>query len=132
MIRKKNGRVHPKVPREHPHLPTIKGNAGNTDGKVGGCDGPQGPDVLLGNRKRKEGWRFATWNVGSTTGRGRKVADEMEKRNIDVMCIQETKWGGNAAREIGGDINCTTAENPVKEMELGLHYSKSGKIMYWK
>ena len=36
------------------------------------------------NRKGKEKWRFATWNVGSTTGR--------------VMCVQETKWRSNAAR----------------------------------
>ena len=25
----------------------------------------------------------------------------MGRRNIDVMCVQETKWRGNAAKELG-------------------------------
>ena len=58
------------------------------------------------------------------TGRGRELADEMEKRNIDVMCIQESKWGGNTAREIRG--------YRINEKERGLYYPKSGTIMYWK
>ena len=25
----------------------------------------------------------------------------MKTRRIDVMCVQETRWGGNKARELG-------------------------------
>ena len=34
-------------------------------------------------------------------GRGRELADIMERRNVDILCLQETKWKGNKARNIG-------------------------------
>ncbi|XP_047469168.1 uncharacterized protein LOC125025240 [Penaeus chinensis] len=58
-------------------------------------------------RKRKEEkskgtvWRLATLNVGSMTGRGREIVDFMEKRKINIMCVQETKWKGAKAKELG-------------------------------
>ena len=36
------------------------------------------------------------------TGRGRELADMMERRNVDILCPQETKWKENKARNIGG------------------------------
>ena len=36
------------------------------------------------------------------TGRGRELADMMERRNVDVLCLPETKWKGIKARNIGG------------------------------
>ena len=36
------------------------------------------------------------------TGRGRELADMMERRNVDILCLQETKWKGNKAKNIGG------------------------------
>ena len=36
------------------------------------------------------------------TGRGRELADLMERRNVDILCLQETKWKGSKARIIGG------------------------------
>ena len=41
--------------------------------------------------------RFATLNVGSMTGRGQGVVDFMERRKINIMCVQETKWKGERA-----------------------------------
>ena len=35
------------------------------------------------------------------TGRGRELADLMKQRNIDILCLQETKWKGSEARNIG-------------------------------
>ena len=46
---------------------------------------------------------FSTLNTGTTTGKGRELADMMEQRNIDKLCLQETKWKGNKVRIIGGD-----------------------------
>ena len=37
-----------------------------------------------------------------TTGRGRELADMMERRNVDILCLKETKWKGSKARKIGG------------------------------
>ena len=35
-------------------------------------------------------------------GRGRELADMMERRNVDILCLQVTKWQGSKARNIGG------------------------------
>ena len=41
--------------------------------------------------------------MGSMTGRGRELADMMERMKVGVLCVQETRWKGNKARELGGD-----------------------------
>ena len=76
-----------------------------------------------------ERWRFATWNVGSMTGRGRELAEEMGRRSIDVMCVQETKC--RAAKELGGGYKIFYSDES-KEMEWELLYHKDGRIMSWK
>lgn len=45
--------------------------------------------------------RIAALNVGSMTGRGQEIVDLMERRRINIMCVQETKWKGCKAKEIG-------------------------------
>ena len=47
--------------------------------------------------------RVGTLNIGTMTGRGRELADLMEQRNVDILCLQETKWKGSKARNIGGE-----------------------------
>ena len=39
--------------------------------------------------------RVGTLNEGSMTGRGRELADMMERRKVGVLCVQETRWKGN-------------------------------------
>ena len=58
-------------------------------------------------KKQREAWkgrcsliRVCTLNIGTMTGRGRELADMIERRN--VLCLQETKWKGSKARNIGG------------------------------
>ncbi|XP_064103331.1 uncharacterized protein LOC135213280 [Macrobrachium nipponense] len=41
------------------------------------------------------------WNVGTLTGKLREIVDVMERRRIDFLYVQETKWKGSGAREIG-------------------------------
>ena len=60
-------------------------------------------------KKQREAWKgrcllitVGTLNIGTTTGRGRELADMIEQRNVDILCLQETKWKGNKARNIGG------------------------------
>ena len=60
-------------------------------------------------KKQREAWkgrcsliRVGTLNIGTMTGRGRELADMMERRNVDILCLQETKWKGSKARNIGG------------------------------
>ena len=44
---------------------------------------------------------MGTLNIGTMTGRGRELADMMERRNVDILCLQETKCKGSKARNIG-------------------------------
>ena len=45
---------------------------------------------------------MGTLNIGTMTGRGRELADMMERRNVDILCLQESKWKESKARNIGG------------------------------
>ena len=40
------------------------------------------------------GMRVGTWNVGSMSGRGTEVCEELRKRRMDVCCLQEVGWRG--------------------------------------
>ena len=49
-------------------------------------------------KKQREAWkgrclliRVGTLNIGAMTGRGRELADMIEQRNVDILCLQETK-----------------------------------------
>ena len=33
-------------------------------------------------------------NTGTMTGKGREMADMTERRNVDILCLQEIKWKG--------------------------------------
>ncbi|KAK3518340.1 hypothetical protein QTP86_018635, partial [Hemibagrus guttatus] len=53
-------------------------------------------------RKGKSvGLRIGTLNVGTMTGKGRELADVMERKKVDILCVQETRWKGSKARSIG-------------------------------
>ena len=59
-------------------------------------------------KKSREAWkgrrsliRVSILNIGTMAGRGRELADMMERRNVDILFLQETKWKGNKARNIG-------------------------------
>ena len=58
------------------------------------------------NEERKKAKKIklkvATLNGGTMTGKGREVADLMERRGVDILCVQETRWTGEKARCIGG------------------------------
>ena len=60
-------------------------------------------------KKQREMWkgrrsliRVGTLNTGTMTGRKRELADMMERRNVDILCLQETKWKGSKTRNNGG------------------------------
>ncbi|KAK3509608.1 hypothetical protein QTP70_006814 [Hemibagrus guttatus] len=37
----------------------------------------------------------------SAIGKGRELADMMERRKVDILCVQETRWKGSKAHSIG-------------------------------
>ena len=60
--------------------------------------------------------RVGTLNIGTMTVRGRKLADMLEQRNVDILCLLETKWKGSKARNIGGGCNYFTTELMEEKM----------------
>ena len=52
-------------------------------------------------KKQVQEIRIGSLNVGSMTGRSREVVDVMERRKVDILCVQETRWRGNKAKDIG-------------------------------
>uniref|UniRef100_A0A3B3BTI6 ribonuclease H n=1 Tax=Oryzias melastigma TaxID=30732 RepID=A0A3B3BTI6_ORYME len=47
------------------------------------------------------GLRVGTLNVGTMTGKGRELVDMMQRRKVDILCVQETRWKGSKARSLG-------------------------------
>ena len=62
---------------------------------------PPEPSSSKSYSGQKEKVRVATLNIGSLSGKSREVAELLRKRNVKIGCLQETRWRGNSAREIG-------------------------------
>ena len=52
-------------------------------------------------KRASEGLRVASMNVGTLAGRGREVVELMEMRRVSILCVQETRWKRNKAKELG-------------------------------
>ena len=52
------------------------------------------------------------------TRRGRELADLMERRNVNIPCLRETKWKGSKASNIGG--GCKLFYNGADEKRNGV------------
>lgn len=44
--------------------------------------------------------RLATWNIRTLTGKAMELVDTMIRRKVNVVCLQETKWVGEKAKEV--------------------------------
>jgi hypothetical protein len=44
--------------------------------------------------------RVGTWNVGSLTGKLQEIVDTMIRRRVNILCVQETKWKRQKAKEV--------------------------------
>ena len=44
--------------------------------------------------------RIFSLNLGTMTGKSRELAEMLDRRKIDIACVQETKWKESQAREI--------------------------------
>ena len=62
-------------------------------------------DKQKGRMGRKMEAKVGALNVGTRTGKGRELAEMMVKRKLDILCVQETKWKGSKAKNIGDGCN---------------------------
>ena len=46
--------------------------------------------------------RFSTGNVGTLKGKAWEIIGVMRDRKINILCLQETKWVGEKAKDING------------------------------
>jgi hypothetical protein len=44
--------------------------------------------------------RIGSWNVGSLIGKLRELVDATSMRRVNILCVQETKWKGQKAKEV--------------------------------
>ena len=44
---------------------------------------------------------LGSWNVWSLTGKLRELVDTTTRRRVNILCVQETKWKGQKAKEVG-------------------------------
>ena len=59
---------------------------------------PGGSDKLARGRGVM---KIGTANVGTMTGRSGEVVEMAKRRQLDVCCLQETRWKGGGARTFG-------------------------------
>ncbi|KAK3511792.1 hypothetical protein QTP70_023190 [Hemibagrus guttatus] len=69
------------------------------DPKVVEEQGAGGNWATVGRRSR--GGRRVRRQREKRKGKGRELADVMERRKVDILCVQETRWKGSKARSIG-------------------------------
>ncbi|XP_061366716.1 uncharacterized protein LOC133309877, partial [Gastrolobium bilobum] len=46
--------------------------------------------------------RLGSWNIGTLTGKLRELAYVFARRKVNIVCLQETKWAGEKAKEVDG------------------------------
>ncbi|XP_019251074.1 PREDICTED: craniofacial development protein 2-like [Nicotiana attenuata] len=46
--------------------------------------------------------RIGSWNIGSLTSKSIELAKILQKRNINIACVQETRWVGSRAKNMDG------------------------------
>ncbi|XP_019254682.1 PREDICTED: uncharacterized protein LOC109233302, partial [Nicotiana attenuata] len=71
-----------------------------------GAGGEKGVSGWYGKKesKGKEGacrLRIGSWNIGMLTGKSIELA-KIQKRKVNIACVQETRWAGSKARNAGG------------------------------
>ena len=69
-------------------------------------------------KERRSLVRVSTLNIGTMTERERKLEDIMERRNVDILCLQETKWKCSKARNIGSE--CKLFYNGAEKRKTGI------------
>lgn len=63
-----------------------------------GSPGPSSSDTP---KKYLKKIRVLSWNVGTMTGKSREIVEVMKRRKVNLACVQEVRWKGERARDVG-------------------------------
>ncbi|VDL70637.1 unnamed protein product [Nippostrongylus brasiliensis] len=80
-----------------------------------------------GRPRLKKLVRIGTLNVGTLSGKSREVADLMKRRKIQILCLQETRWKGEKAKEIGEGVKLFYKGEDGRKNGVGIAISESVK-----
>ncbi|KAK3547475.1 hypothetical protein QTP86_021174 [Hemibagrus guttatus] len=80
------------IPGGGRHLERLFSFAGGASGAVLADD-----TKMLGYAPYCKIWKW----IIDALGKGRELADVMERRKVDILCVQETRWKGSKTRSIG-------------------------------
>nr|XP_016446443.1 PREDICTED: craniofacial development protein 2-like [Nicotiana tabacum] len=91
---------------------TTEGMQGSLNG-IGGCPawdervghrGVWGGSGSRGGRGGKGAYRLriGSWNIGSLTSKSIELAKILQKRKINIACVQETRWVRSRAKNVDG------------------------------
>ena len=62
----------------------------------------ENPSIVIKQSHGIKHFRSATINVGTMKGRSGEIVEMLERRRVDVCCVQEVRWRGASARFITG------------------------------
>ena len=71
--------------------------------------------------------RFLTVNLGTMTGKSREVANMLKRRRVSLARVQETKWKGAKAKEIG-DVLLWYKQQQKWRSVIRAYWKESGMI----
>ena len=63
--------------------------------------------------------------MGTLGGKGAEVVDMLERRNLEILCLQETKWKGDRARMLGRGFKLLHAGGDGKSNGVGIVVSEA-------
>ena len=81
--------------------PVIK-SPNTTENAIPKRDIPKRDKTEYDREKRGKRLRVASWNVGSMRRRGGELVEALDRRMVDICCVQEHRWRGESARMITG------------------------------
>ena len=74
---------------------------GSAHGRVG-VNPEHHQTVIERSGNSSEKLRVGTLNVGTLRGRSNEIIETLERRKLDICCVQEVRWRGASARMLTG------------------------------
>ena len=53
-------------------------------------------------QRRVKEWRVGSMNIGTLNRKGQEIADLVDRRKVDILCLQETRWKGKKSKDLAG------------------------------
>ena len=117
--------------RSRPGLPTTASGVArqNTCGNYATAKHSKNKSRKRGGRrvkKQREWWkgrrsliRVGTLNIGTMTGRGKELADMMERKDVDILCLRYRKQSGKEVKQETLEVNANYFTTELMEEKMG-------------